>query len=85
MDISFTTVNRTNGSNRRLNSGLIWNYSHFSISSKNRAFSRALIEGDTHSVVNGDNVSRLCKNCEFPDNCTWYRKDAEIFHCDHYQ
>ncbi len=57
---SFTTVNRANCSNRRLNNGLIWNYSDFSISSKNRAFSRALIEGDTHSVVNGDNASRLC-------------------------
>lgn len=85
MNICFNCVNRTNCSLRKENSGLIWDCSEFSTSSKSTALSSTLNENDTHTDRDADKVSGLCQNCELIDNCTWYRKDAVIFHCEHYQ
>ena len=65
----------------------IWDCSEFSNDYAYSSHSSLMTPLLMNSNVNKTGVGGkgLCQDCELISTCSWFREDAVIFHCEHYQ
>ena len=83
MDICCTCIFLNNCSLKQRASHRIWDCSEFTIDTPPPA---VLNGGLPCKAPSRRKESKgLCQNCDLLETCSWYRDDAVIFHCEHYQ
>ena len=86
MDICCTCIFQNNCALRRKNPGPIWDCSEFVIDTSETASIQVSDNHIPNELTSRRRESKgLCQNCDLLETCSWYHKDAVIFHCEHYQ
>lgn len=85
MDICCTCIFQNNCALRRKNPGPIWDCSEFVVDTSEKASEPTLDDLRNELKSRRHESKGLCQNCELLETCSWYHKEAVIFHCEHYQ